>query len=101
MANAIRLGKFLMRLYGVKIDCVLRHFDVTGKNCPEPWVRNPELWVNFKKRLMSTDVSEGDDEMGELYEKLSDIPNAYGFQIIIEKINECENHKWGRKRFDR
>ena len=86
VANAIRLGKFLMRLYGVKIDCVLRHFDVTGKNCPEPWVRNPELWEDFKKRLASTDVVEEDEEMGELYEKLSDIPNAYGFQIIIEKL---------------
>ena len=28
---------------------IYRHFDVTGKNCPAPWVDHPELFTQFKK----------------------------------------------------
>ena len=27
-----------------------RHYDVTGKRCPEPWVREPTLWEDFLKK---------------------------------------------------
>ncbi len=28
-----------------------RHYDVTGKICPQPWVNDPSLWEDFKKRV--------------------------------------------------
>lgn len=28
-----------------------RHYDVTGKVCPQPWVANPALWDNFQKKI--------------------------------------------------
>lgn len=46
----------LMDKYGVPVENVLRHYDVTGKRCPAPWVDNPAEWMEFKKML------EGDDE---------------------------------------
>ena len=49
--NAVELTKYLMRLYSIKTDHVLRHYDVTGKSCPAPWVTNESLWLDFKKRL--------------------------------------------------
>jgi N-acetylmuramoyl-L-alanine amidase len=30
---------------------VYRHYDVTGKNCPAPWVSNPEQFTAFKSRV--------------------------------------------------
>lgn len=88
--NAIFLGKILMATYGIEVNCCLRHFDVTGKLCPEPFVRNPELWADFKKRLISNDVEEGDEEMGAFYKKLSDIPNDYGFRTVIGKLMDAK-----------
>lgn len=49
--NAVELIKMLMDKYNVPIANVIRHYDVTGKNCPEPFVRDVKAWNNFKDRL--------------------------------------------------
>ena len=59
--NTVELTKIKMKQYGVGIDKVLRHHDITGKSCPEPWVRDEVKWNNFKKRLMN-DLN-GDEDM--------------------------------------
>lgn len=50
--NAVELTKYLMDKYNVPIDRVLRHFDITGKNCPAPWVKDERQWTAFKARLV-------------------------------------------------
>lgn len=30
---------------------IYRHYDITGKNCPAPWVANSQLFVDFKNRV--------------------------------------------------
>lgn len=52
--NAIALTKWLMDLYDIPIQNVVRHYDVTHKWCPGPWVDNPALFDSFKASLMST-----------------------------------------------
>lgn len=62
--NAIELVKQLMIKYKLPIENIIRHYDVTGKICPEPFVRNVKDWNNFKTRLVVTEESkEIDDEM--------------------------------------
>lgn len=42
----------LCRKYGLNpLTDVVRHYDITGKNCPAPWVRSPQGFVDFKKRV--------------------------------------------------
>ena len=50
--NAVELTKYLMDKYSVPIDRVIRHYDVTGKNCPAPWVQDESQWTAFKTRLV-------------------------------------------------
>ena len=38
--TAIAVVKMLMEKYNIPLENVLRHYDVTGKMCPEPFVRN-------------------------------------------------------------
>ena len=59
----------LMDKYGVPVENVLRHYDVTGKRCPAPWVDNPAEWMEFKKML------EEDDDMS--YEQFEQYMNRY------------------------
>ena len=47
-----------MDKYGIDVDHVVRHYDVTGKECPEPWVRDESLWRKFKARLTAKDPIE-------------------------------------------
>lgn len=59
----------LMDKYVLDSSHVLRHYDVTGKKCPAPWVDNPEEWMEFKKML------EEDDDMS--YEQFSQYMDRY------------------------
>ena len=56
LKQAAELTKELMQKYNVPIKNVIRHFDVVGKICPLPFVREPKQWTAFKERL-------GDDEV--------------------------------------
>lgn len=57
---AALLVKMLMEKYKVPADHVIRHHDVTGKICPNPFVYNTgaHTWTEFKK-LISGSASSG------------------------------------------
>lgn len=57
-ANAIALGKELVKKYGIKKENVIRHFDVTGKNCPAYFVKDEEAWIKFRNEIFETEKKE-------------------------------------------
>lgn len=56
VSNTVALVKELMAKHKIPAENVIRHYDVTGKLCPEPFVREAKQWDDFKKRL--TDAAE-------------------------------------------
>ena len=56
--KTIELTKELMEQYKIPIENVVRHYDVTHKVCPEPFVRNETKWLDFKKRLEAKIMTE-------------------------------------------
>jgi N-acetylmuramoyl-L-alanine amidase family 2 len=61
LENGIRLIKYLMEKYDIPIENVVRHYDVTHKNCPAPFVESLTWWQQFKDRLLNQE----DDEVVE------------------------------------
>ena len=62
--SLVYLVSKLMDEYGISLDHVIRHFDVTGKICPNPYVKNNKLrtswtWEEFKSRLAEYRQSGG------------------------------------------
>ena len=57
---AIELTKELMMKYNIPADHVIRHYDVTGKICPNPYVYNhtQHTWEAFKAELMEIEVKK-------------------------------------------
>ena len=55
VANAVWLTKTLMKKYGVPPENVIRHYDVTGKICPEPYVRSIAAFNDFKSQLIKSE----------------------------------------------
>lgn len=49
--STITLVKELMQKHSIPVGNVIRHYDVTGKVCPEPYVRDAKAWDNFKAKL--------------------------------------------------
>ena len=55
--RAAQLVRLLMKEYGIPADHVVRHYDVTHKNCPAPMVEKPALWAAFRAALEVKNVS--------------------------------------------
>lgn len=50
--SLVKLVTWLMGRYDLDVDDVIRHYDVTGKNCPKYFVENPKAWEQFKTDLV-------------------------------------------------
>jgi len=50
LANAAALAVELMRRYDIPLERVVRHFDVTGKQCPAYMV-DEDAWAAFRERI--------------------------------------------------
>lgn len=50
--NTVELTKQLMSKYNIPVENVIRHYDVTHKCCPAPFVNNSNRWNDFKSRLV-------------------------------------------------
>lgn len=60
--RAVKIGAYLCSKY--KMDPLtkqIRHFDVTGKICPKPWVERPILFDKFKQDVAA--AMKGEYEM--------------------------------------
>lgn len=53
LKSAAELCISLCDTFGLdKVDCLYRHFDITGKDCPRFWVEKPEFWGAFKNTIL-------------------------------------------------
>lgn len=66
--RAAALVRELMQRYGIPADRVVRHYDVTHKDCPAPMVSDPALWQAFQNKL-----TQEDDEM-KVYTSIKELP---------------------------
>lgn len=64
--SAIELTKHLMAKYGIPASRVIRHYDVNGKICPNPYVYNhtKHTWAAFKAALTGSSGSNTPDNSG-------------------------------------
>lgn len=51
LQNTVDLVVQLLKKYNLTISNIYRHYDITGKNCPAPWVTNPSEFETFKNRV--------------------------------------------------
>ena len=94
-ANAIALGKELVKKYGIKKENVIRHFDVTGKNCPAYFVKDEEAWEKFKDEIFETKKKEFKTYYIKVNTKELNVrekPNANADTKIIRVLKKDE--KW-------
>lgn len=81
VANAAALAREIMQRYGIDTDHVLRHYDVTGKRCPMPWVDDPAQWAAFLAMLTPEHPNEEEDENMVKYKTIDDVPEWYRSEV--------------------
>ena len=47
--SLVAMCAWLCGEFDIKIDNIIRHYDVTGKNCPKYYVENEREWEKFKQ----------------------------------------------------
>ena len=81
VANAAALAREIMQRYGIDTEHVLRHYDVTGKHCPMPWVDDPAQWTAFLAMLTLGRTNEEEDENMVKYKTIDDVPEWYRSEV--------------------
>ncbi len=70
-ASAVQLTAFLCKKYNLTEESVIRHYDVTGKNCPKYFVENEDAWSAFQADVKAAleksaaEESSGEGQAGE------------------------------------
>lgn len=76
ISNCATFVAQLMKEYKIPIDRVVRHYDVTGKICPAPFI-DERTWKAFKNLVMrkyNNESGEWSMETTKYFEKLEEIP---------------------------
>lgn len=92
--NAVELVRLLMKKYKVPVENIIRHYDVTGKVCPQPFVKSEKKWKEFKERLEEEMVEDAKMivnhkeipvkrilKNGTNYVAIRDIAEALGYEV--------------------
>lgn len=92
IANAIELIKDKMQQYNVSIDRVIRHFDVTGKKCPQPLIVD-KSWNEFKEKITEKVKKTYDGKLPTLGSKgyLGKGDKGSSVKRLQEFLNWCIN----------
>ena len=64
--SLVELVAWLLGRYNLTTDEVIRHYDVTGKNCPKYFVENSGAWSAFKEDLLTYIDSCGIEKTKEI-----------------------------------
>ena len=51
--SLVELCADICRRYGLSVNAIIRHYDVTGKECPRYYVRNVQAWQQFKQDVQN------------------------------------------------
>lgn len=93
MKNAAKLTRELMAKYHIPVSRVCRHYDVTRKNCPEPWIRDPRLWEKFKTMLTEKEVEDMTEAQTRAIAK-QEIANAENAKKVYNTVDAVP--AWGK-----
>lgn len=109
VANTIELTKQLMAKYNIPVENVIRHYDVTHKKCPAPFVDDESRWEDFKNKLQDLKIEEInkmsiklkiDAHLWDLsFDKPSNAKSVKQYKVgdIIENIVAIATHSCGGK----
>ena len=87
--RTIEIVKELMKTYNIPVSNVIRHWDVTGKDCPAPMKGNNNVyWNNFKSKLIEeeVDMSELNDLRNEFRQYQQNIQQT--LNTLTQQIQE-------------
>ena len=93
--SLVELCASLCKRYGIDINNVIRHYDVTGKCCPKYYVEHPVAWQQFKQDVYNKinggvepvpPTPGGSDEPVRKYQNGSTKENVYSDTALTKYV---------------
>lgn len=101
--SLVELCADICNRYGLGIDAIIRHYDVTGKECPRYYVRNEQEWIQFKNDVANkigqatTNVAvpkiEGSDEPVRRYKNGSTKETIYADTALTKVVGSLSPYE--------
>ena len=101
--SLVELCADICRRYNLTVNNIIRHYDVTGKDCPRYYVQNPSEWIAFKNdvanKLGQATVSvavekiEGSDEAVRRYKNGSTKETIYADTSLTKVIGSLSPYE--------
>ena len=101
--SLVELCADICKRYNLGIDAIIRHYDVTGKECPRYYVRNEQEWIKFKNDVANklgqatTNVAvpkvEGSDEPVRKYKNGSTKETIYADTALTKVIGSLSPYE--------
>ena len=100
--STIELVRYLMEKYHIPADHVIRHYDVTGKICPNPYVYNEgkSTWDTFKKAISAKNADhETKKQVPEVWYRVRKTWKNAGSQVgafkTLKQAKQCADQYAG------
>lgn len=101
--SLVELCADICKRYNLSINDIIRHYDITGKECPRYYVRNESEWIKFKNDVASkigqatTTVAvpkiEGSDEQVRKYKNGSTKEIIYADTALTKVIGSLSPYE--------
>lgn len=99
--SLIELCVILCKKYNIPVSHIIRHYDVTGKDCPHYYVQNKQAWDQLKKDIASLldsnnqniYESEGSNEQVRIYKNGSTREDVYADSNLTNKIGSLSPYE--------
>lgn len=89
VTKTVKLVRWLMQEFGIPASNVIRHYDVTWKTCPEPFVRDPAQWAAFKNRIVEEEI---DMTKAEVVKLITETVNQVVPNVVYGDIKEVPDY---------
>lgn len=101
--SLVELCADICKRYNLSVSNIIRHYDVTGKECPRYYVRNEQEWIKFKNYVANklgqatTNVAvpkvEGSDEPVRRYKNGSTKETIYADTNLTKAIGSLSPYE--------
>lgn len=94
--NTIELVKELMQKYDIPAENVIRHYDVTNKLCPAPFIKDESRWFDFKWNIQYGNAENTKPNKEQKPSEEPDYTGTITYQLYanghwLPEVNKCDN----------
>lgn len=90
--RSVDVAAELCKKYGLTSADIYRHYDVTGKNCPAPWVAKPSEFTRFKKAV---DAKLKGGDVAQVKPASAVSSKASGtIKVLVNSLNYYDGPRW-------